>query len=241
MSSSAALLKWLCWALVVFVIATALLSIGINQNILVSPPDTSGTTDFVARLAAFSTFNQQVLPILLASNAAGLGVFLIATVLGAALRVYAAPGSARDVMAVVFVLGGVVGVIAQLMVVGLNQAAAASYCDCGYKNEELIGLFKALDVGFSVQNWLAIGALTIVGVAAALAGWLVNVSAAWRTLSYAIAIGLIVAAALQVINQGDLSTILSGFVAGVLVTIWAVMLALAVPRLSSEDATPSAS
>ena len=182
-----------------------------------------------------------MLPILLASNAAGLGVFLIATVLGAALRVYAAPGSARDVMAVVFVLGGVVGVIAQLMVVGLNQAAAASYCDCGYKNEELIGLFKALDVGFSVQNWLAIGALTIVGVAAALAGWLVNVSAAWRTLSYAIAIGLIVAAALQVINQGDLSTILSGFVAGVLVTIWAVMLALAVPRLSSEDATPSAS
>ncbi len=241
MSSSAALLRWLCWALAIFVIATAVLSIGINRNILVNPPDLSGVSDFVARLAAISTYDQQALPILLVSNFVGLGVFLIVTVLGVALRGYAAPGSARDVMAVVFILAGTVGVIAQLMLIGLNQAAAASYCDCGYKNEELIGLFKALDVGFSVQNWLAIGALTIVGVAAALAGWLVNVSAAWRTLSYAIAIGLIVAAALDVINQGDLGTLVSGFVAGILVTIWAVMLARAVPRLSAEDATPSAS
>lgn len=238
-AASYAMLRWLCWALVVFVIVSAVLSVGISQNVLVKPPDVPSTTDLVERIAMFRSFDQESNNIYLISNLAGLGVFLIIPLLGVALRPLAGQGSARDVMAVVFIVGGVVGIIAELTIIAVNQAATFGYCDCGYKTEELIAQSYALDVGFAIQSWLATGALTIVGVAAALAGSLINVSSAWRWLSYAIATGLLVAVVLRLFGYGDLATLVTGIASGIGVTIWGIMLARHAGRMTSTDPATS--
>ena len=240
LSSRGKVLKWVLWTLVIFVVASAILSIAISLNLLAQPPDLSNTADFVDRLSAINRFDQSVLNITLVSNFAGLGVFVVVAMLGVTLRPFAERGTSRDIMATTFLLAGAVGVVAQLMNVGLNQASALPYCDCGYRTEELIGQAKALDAGFQVQSWLAAGALASVGLAAAMAGALIDVSPAWRTLSYAIGVALIVAVVLQLVGQGDWSTIVSGVTAGIFVTIWAIMLARAVPRMEL-DATETLS
>jgi hypothetical protein len=230
MSSSAALLRWLCWALIVFVVASAILTIGISLNVLVNYPNTAGIPDFVNRIAAIRAADQQALTVLMISNLVGIGVFVLAALLGVVLRSFAAVGAMRDLMATVFIVGATIGIVGQLFLLGLNQAAAQGYCDCGYKAEELVGQAKALDMGFAIQTWLALAALLIVGVGVAIAGRLLNVSAAWRTLAYVIAILLVIAAVLFVVNQGNLGNSVTG-IAAVLVAVWAFMLARAIPSM----------
>lgn len=230
MSSSGTLLKWLCWALVVFTVASALISVAISLNLLTSYPNVPDSLDFVQRLTLFRQGDQQALPVYLVSSVLALVVFALAALIGVALRPVAIAGSGRDVMATLFVAGGIVGIVAQLVLIGVNETAAQGYCDCGYKAEELIAQTKALDLGFTIQSWLSVGALVMLGIGVAAAGRLVDVSAAWRTLSYVIAIGLVIAAVLLIINQGFYSTLVTGFTAGLLVAIWAAMLALAVGR-----------
>ena len=225
MSASGAALSWLCWTLVVFVIASAVLALGISQNILVKPPDVPSTTDLVERIAQYRAFDQGANTMFLISNLAGLGVFLLVPVIGVLLRPIAGTGPARDVMAVVLIVGGIVGIIAELTIIAVNQAATFGYCDCGYRTEELIAQSYALDIGFAIQSWLASGALAIVGVGAALAGRLVNLSAAWRWLSYAIAVGLILAVVLQLAGYEDAATLVTAVASGIGVTIWAIILA----------------
>jgi hypothetical protein len=77
-------------------------------------------------------------------------------------------------MATMLVIAAVVGVIAQVINIGVAQAATHGYCDCGYKTEEVIAQDYALSVGFVVQSWLASAAVVLVGIGAALAGRLVE-------------------------------------------------------------------
>jgi hypothetical protein len=173
-------------------------------------------------------------PIYLLSNVATIGVFFLVSNLGAALRRVARPGSGRDVMASLFVMGGAITVASQLVLIGTNQTATFGYCDCGNLAEELIAQSKTLQLGFAVQAWLAIGGLAIVGLGAAAAGWAVNVSSTWRWLSFAIAALLIVAATLLVIDQLALSDLAGGLAGAILVPLWALLLVRALPRLAKS-------
>ena len=76
-----------------------------------------------------------------------------------------------------------------------------------------------------MQTWVSTGGLAVVGVGVAVAGRLVDVSPAWRTLSYVIAIGLLLAVVLEIIGQNDYATLVAGITSGILVTIWAILLA----------------
>jgi hypothetical protein len=224
------LLRWLCWILVVLVVVQAVLTYGLHQGWFVKFPDLSPTADLVDRLLASRSIDQQTNTLALIATLGALGVFVIAALLGAVLRPLVSSGSARDVMTVVFLLGGVIGVAAQLVNIGVNQAATYGYCDCGYKAEELIAQDYALGVGWTVQFWLALGAITIVGVGAAVAGRLVAISPLWTTLSYLIAIALFLGIALQLLGQGNFADIVIGITSGIAVPIWAILLARGASR-----------
>jgi hypothetical protein len=92
----------------------------------------------------------------------------------------------------------VVGIGPQLLNIGAEDAARPFYCDCGYRAEEVIGLDRALNVAWSMINWLAMGAVSLVGIGVALAGRVVEVSRRWRLVSYAIAAAILVAVAIRV-------------------------------------------
>ncbi len=216
-------LRWLCWGLIGFTIVSAVFTVTLTNNPFATPVPEG--TDFVNTLLSYRADDQRIYGIVLVGSLAGLGVFAIAAALGPVLRRFAMSGPGADAMAAVFILGGSVGVISQLVNIGAAQAATYTYCDCSYLAEEVIAQDYALAVSWALQEWLNIGAIAIVGVAAALAGAVVKVSMVWSRLSYLIAVALMVAVGMRVFDMAELSNLLVGVVAGLLVPIWAFMLA----------------
>jgi hypothetical protein len=237
MVASDRLLRWLSWALAVLAIVSAAVSLLFALGLLF--PDLGRIDDFVDRLEAFRGADQQVYPFVLLGSLAALGVFLVAAVLGGALRPLAPPGGVRDAMTIVFVVGGTVGIVAQLLNVAVGQTATFSICDCAYRAEELIAQAYSLDIGWTLVRWLALGAVTIVGVGLAFAGRLVDISSAWRTLSYLTAATLLLAVVVRLMDDYisidgfdfvQISDLMIAAASGIMVPIWAVILARSAGR-----------
>lgn len=227
--------RWLSWALVVLAIAagvmTLLFALG-GAGIL--PPPPPEPDDFVQRLEAFRLGDQQIFPFVFVQSLATVGVFLIAALLGVVLRSWARPTAVRDAMTLLFVIGGSLGIAANVLNVAVGQAAASGYCDCGFKTEELIAQDYALSLGWATINWLNIAAVTLTGVGVAIAGRILEVTPAVRTLSYLIAVVILLAVALRVLatfvfvqafDPFQVSDLIIAFAAGILVPIWAILLA----------------
>lgn len=237
--------RWLSWALVILAIGSAVLTLMLTFAILIPPPPPD-IEDLVKRLEANRLGDQQILPFVVLQSLVTLGVFLVAATLGAVLRASARRTALRDVMMLMFVIGGVLGITANLINIGVAQAASFGYCDCGFKTEELIAQDYALRLGWTVVNWLSIAAITLTGIGVAIAGRLLAVSPAWRTLSYSIAAVILAAAAIRVIaafvfiqafDPFQISDLLVAAAAGILVPIWAILLARGIRGPDPEKMT----
>ena len=233
MIASDRVLRLLCWALILFALATAALQLTVSQNPFATP--VVDGTDLVDRLVSYRSDDQKVLGLALISGIAGTGLFLVGALIGIALRRLAPNGAAGDVMAGLFVIGGIVGVASQLMYIGIANFATFGYCDCGYKAYEVIAQDYALSSAWMLQSWVNVGAVVIVGLAAAFAGWVVNLSRDWRILSYLIALGALLGAALRVFGASQTSDIALGLTAGIAVPIWAFLLARGSGRLAARS------
>lgn len=240
-------LAWLTWPLVILVVISAAVTLLFALGVLLPPPDE--TDDFVDQLLFMRTQDQEAFPFVIIGSLATLGVYLIAAMLGLVLRAWAEPSPMRDAMTLLLVFGGVIGIGAQLLNIGVGDAARPFYCDCGYRVEEVIGLDRALNVGWSMINWLQIGAITLVGSGVALAGRLVDVSSTWRLLSYAIAAAVLVAVAIRVagsivfieaFDPFQVSDLIVAATSGVLVPTWAVLLWRGTPEPEAEIRTAAA-
>lgn len=230
----------LSWALVVLAVISAAVTLLFVSGVLLTPFD---IPDFVDRLVAIRGDQERLIPFVIAEALATAGVYLVAAMLGVVLRAWASPRPMRDVLTLLLVVGGVIGIGSQLMHIGIHDAARPFYCDCGYRAEEVIGLDSALHVAESMFGWLAVGAVSLVGAGVAVAGRLLTVSAAWRMLSYAIAIGLLVAVALRFVaalvlieafDPFQVSDLIVAITSGILVPIWAILLARGVSEPERE-------
>lgn len=233
-------LTWLSGALVVLALISAVVQLLFASGVLLTPFDIA---DFVDRLVAIRTDLERLLPLIIIGGVATLGAYLVVGMLGVALRGWAEARPARDVMTVLLVFGGLIGIGSQLMHLGIHDAARPFYCDCGYRPEEVIGLDSALTVAESMFGWLTMGALSFVGVGVALAGRLVAVSSAWRILSYVIAAGLLVGVALRFVaalvfiepfDPFQVSDVIVGITLGIVVPIWAILLARGIPEPEAQ-------
>ena len=247
MSSSARTVRRLCWALVVLAITSAVLQVMNTLALPPLPPPPPPIEDFVQRLEAFVTIDAQLFPFAVIQGLVTIGLFLVAALLGTSLRAWARTASVRDAMVLMFVIGGTLGIAANALNIGVAQKASFGYCDCGYKTEELIARDYALTTGWQAINWLSIAAVTLTGLGVAIAGRALDLGSTFRTVSYAVAALLLlavvlrVAAAFVVIEFFDpfqVSDLLGAAAAGILVPIWAVMLARAIDNREPTDAAP---
>jgi hypothetical protein len=231
MADTARIIRWMCWALIVLSIGAAILSATTAVNPFST--DIPEGTDFVDRLLTYRSWDQQLYPLGLVSNVLTMAVLFLAALVGVALRAFAPVGLARDLMATVFIVGGVVGVVSQLVNVGVNQAATYTYCDCGYRAYEVIAQDYGLSIGWNIQSWLNVASIAIVGIGLAIAGRIVDINRDWRIVSYLIVVGLAIGVILQLAGQGQTAQIVTGVTAGIGVPVWAFLLARAV-----RDVTP---
>jgi hypothetical protein len=232
------MLRWLCWALVVLVVISAVVTLLFAFGYL-RPGHDAG--DLVATLLENRQSDVEALPFVIVGSLATLGIYLIAALLGLQLREWVQRTPARDVLTLVLVVAGVVGIVSQVLNIAVGSAAGPFYCDCGYKNEEVISLNAALNVGWTMVDWLAIAATTFVGIGIALAGRLVAVSSMWRTLSLAIAALLLLAVFIRILGSlafiaafdpFQISDLIVAGTSAILVPIWAILLARDAPQLA---------
>jgi hypothetical protein len=226
-------LTWLSWALVVLaVISAAVTLLFVTGTLRPAPPE--GVADFVDRLQFMRGEDEKAYPFVVVGSLATLGVYLIGALLGLMLRGWTPPTGARDAMTLLLVFGGLIGIASQLLNIGAADAARPFLCDCGYRAEEMVSLQRALEMAWSMINWMTIGAVTFVGIGVALAGRVVQVSDTWRLLSYVIAAGVLIEVALRVLaslvfieafDPFQVSDLIVAVAVGILVPIWAVLLA----------------
>jgi hypothetical protein len=228
------LVRQLSWALVVLAIVAAAANIAVTFGLIVPFPNIPEDTGLVSRLELLRASDVQLLPLIMIGSLASIGVFFVVAMLGVVLRRYASGAGGREALGMLLVVGGIVGIVSQTINIGVSNAATFGYCDCGFKNEELIAQDYALTIGWAAQNWLNLAALSLVSVGAALAGQLLAISSAWRLLSYSISALILLAVLLRVIaafvfvaafDPFQVSDLLIGLAAGILVPIWAILLA----------------
>ena len=221
--------RWLAWSVgITFLIGTALQLVDI-QNLYATPPAVPDTLNMVERRLAIQDYRVAIWPIFFLGNLSfGVGFVALAG-LGLALASGLARGTARRIaITASFVVGGVLGAVAQLVVIGAAQATVdIAYCDCGFKETEIVSQIWAQMVVEGASNWLLNGAavLAAIGVLAVDASFRRRMPAAWSIVSWLTAIGLVATVVVGVLQLGeDLGLYLFLVVSGVLVPIWSIWL-----------------
>lgn len=225
------ILRWLAWSVgILFLIGTALQLVDF-WNLYATPPAAAPADMVEGRLAA-QDYRVAIWPVFALGNLA-FGVGFIALVgLGLALasrleRV----DPQRILIPMSFAVAGVLGAVAQLIVIGAAQVTVdQAYCDCGFKNEEVVSQIWGQMLIEGASRWLLSGAgvLAAIGIVAVEISFRRRMPAAWGIVSWLTAIGLVATVVVGFLNVSeDLGFYLTAFVTGVLVPIWTIWLGAA--------------
>ena len=234
------ILRWLAWSVgVLFLIGTALQVVD-QLNLYATPPEFGPLNMVEGRLAA-QDYRIAIWPIFALGNFSfALGFVALA---GLGLALAAMLGSTdpqRIVIPTSLGVAGVLGAVGQFMVIGAAQVTIdLAYCDCGFKNEEIVSQIWGQMLIEGGTRWLinAASVLAAIGIVGADIAFRRRMPAAWDIVSWLTAIGLIATVVVGFLDlQGDLGFYLQVFVAGVLVPIWAIWLGASLRPNPEPDA-----
>jgi hypothetical protein len=230
--SSVWLLSWIVAA--AFILATALLYVD-RLNLVATPPDL-GNANMVDRALGSVQYKQAIWPVFLWTNLLfGIG-FVAAVAFAAAVRSRAGGMGGLPVFGALATTGGIIGAIASIIPIGaVNAAVWLGYCDCGFKETEIISQEWAQMVTLDISDWfnrvagviLAIALVALIREAGAVIPPLL------RTWTYLTAIALAIAPVLATIEKVDPipAELLTTAAGVVLVPVWALWLGRAVERM----------
>jgi hypothetical protein len=220
--------RWLAWSVgVLFLIGTALQLVDF-YNLYATPPQV-GPVNMVESRLAVQDYRAAIWPIFALGNFAFAVGFVALAGLGIALaaRLWS-DDSQRIVLLTSLGVAGVLGAVGQFMVIGAAQVTIdMAYCDCGFKNEEIVSQIWGQMLIEGAASWLinAASVLAAIGIVAADMAFRRRMPAAWDIVSWVTAIGLIATVVVGFLDlQGDTGFWLQVFVAGVLVPIWTIWL-----------------
>lgn len=236
--SRVALLSWV--VAVAFVAATALLLID-RLNLFVTPPELP-EGNLVDRVLGSADYRQAIWPVFLWTNL--LFAIGFAASVAFAASVSAARGGLPTFMALLTV-GGIIAAIASVIPLGAVQAGVwLQYCDCGFKETEIVSQVWAQMVALDIANWfsrfgsfvVAAGLVALVRDAASMFSPLL------RTWTWFVVAGLVVTPLLGITEiTGDpaIEELVSLVTGAVLVPVWAVWLGRSVERSNAAGTATS--
>jgi hypothetical protein len=136
--------------------------------------------------------------------------------------------------------GGLLGLASQLIHIGSQQVAIDTpYCDCGFKVQETISQYWGLTLIQGAESWLINGAIVFLAIGIALASTALAVvvrSPGWRSVSWLTALVAIISVVLSGLELGgDVDQLLIAVLGGILLPLWAVLLARGIGRAARAD------
>jgi MFS family permease len=231
------------WGLAVFFFGATLFQLVDQLDLVAQPPNIPESANLVDRVLASIPYQQDIWPIFFAANLLiGLG-FLCVVGLGFGLAAEIPhDDDRRGLLAMAFVAAGIIGAAGQLLLIGAVKAKIdIPYCDCGFKDQEIVSQVWAEMVTGSAQQWLLNGATLLAALGIVVGGRLFGsggpLSERWRWLSYAIAVLVVVTSVLGILDLADdLQNVISLALTGILIPIWAIWLARGTGRIRAARA-----
>ena len=220
--------RWLAWSVgVLFLVGTALQLVDF-LNLYATPPPPAPLNMVEQRLAV-QDYRIAIWPIFALGNFAFAVGFVALVGLGLALAARLGSGDSQRIGLLTSLgVAGVLGAVGQFMVIGAAQVTIdLAYCDCGFKNEEIVSQIWGQMLIEGAASWLinAASVLAAIGIVAVDMAFRRRMPAAWDIVSWVTAIGLIATVVVGFISvEGDLPFYLQVIVAGVLVPVWAIWL-----------------
>jgi hypothetical protein len=221
--------RWLAWTVgALFLIGTALQLVD-TLNLYVTPPDT-GASSMVAQRLASQDYRVAIWPIFALNNLSFGIAFVAITGLGLALAALLATGDTRRIAIMTTVgIAGILGAVGQLILLGATQVTIdIAYCDCGFKETEIIAQIWAQMLANGASQALvdAASILAAIGIFVIASTFRRDMPGAWEIWSWVTATALIVGFFIRFLSLGneDLGLILFVAVSGVLVPVWAFWL-----------------
>jgi hypothetical protein len=233
-------LRWLALSVgVLFLIGTALQLVDF-YNLYATPPQV-GPVNMVESRLAVQDYRVAIWPIFALNNFAFALGFIALAGLGLALAARLGSADSRRIVLLTSLgIAGVLGAVGQFMVIGAAQVTIdLAYCDCGFKNEEIVSQIWGQMLIEGAATWLinAASVLAAIGIVGADIAFRRRMPAAWDIVSWVTAIGLIATVVVGFINvEGELGFWLQVLVAGILVPVWAIWLGASLRADPDPDA-----
>lgn len=222
--SRVALLSWIVAA--AFLLATVLVFLD-RLNLVATPPEIPEDANLVDRMIALAPFRQAIWPVFLWTNLLfGIG-FVAAVTFSDAVAARVGGASSFRTLAIV---GGIIAAVASIIPLGaVNASVWQLYCDCGFKETEIVSQLWAQTVSEDIADWLNRFASVILAVALVMlvrdAGRVM--SSTLRIWTYLAAVALVVAPLMitvEFLGDPSLPDYLTALAGGVLIPVWAVWL-----------------
>jgi hypothetical protein len=223
---------WVLLAILAITLFVAtLISLGMAFDVFVAPPNLPDSLDLPTRLIQQHPYQEAIWPFDAATNVLYLIAFGSLALVSRSLRGLAGSHPLGNLLGTAALVSGVVGVVGSLIYIGGTKVIIdQAYCDCGFKNEEAISQFWAINIVHGGTTWLAygtiaFGALAVAVSAVALAA---GMSSAFRGVAWAAVVALLVGLVLDIVGQGQIGDLVLALATGILLPAWALMIGEAV-------------
>jgi hypothetical protein len=223
------LLSWIVAG--AFILATGLLYVD-RLNLVATPPDL-GPGNMVEHALGSLAYRQAIWPVYLWTNLLFTIGFLAAVAFAAVVASRSGVPGGLPLFVALATTGGIIAAIASIIPIGaVNAAVWVGYCDCGFKETEIVSQQWAGMVAQDIGDWMNRVASVVLAVAllALLREGRAVITPMLRTWTYLTAIVLAVVPLLATVGIAvdPLPELLTTLVGLVLVPVWAVWLGRAV-------------
>ena len=237
--SRVALLSWIVG--VSFFLATALTFVD-RFNLVATPPALPDDVNLVDRLLGTRAYRQAIWPVFLWTNL--LFAIGFAASVAFAANVASALGGLPTFKSLA-TTGGIIAAIASIIPLGaVNASVWQLYCDCGFRDSEIVSGFRAQIVAEDIADWLTRFASVVLAVALVM---LVRearrvMSPNLRTWTWLTVIALVAApliVTVELLGDPSLPDWVQAVAGAILVPVWAVWLGRSVDAAAVAGTSPT--